>query len=40
MGLCNPLKTIMHYLLIGEMTFLSYQDDFSMVSTLVRMVKT
>ena len=38
MGLGNPLEAIVHHLLIGEMTSLSYQDEFPMVSALVCMV--
>ena len=35
MDIGNPVKTIMHYLLIGGMTCLGYQDGFSLVSILV-----
>ena len=38
MGLGNPLKSIVHHLLIGGMVGLGYQDEFLMVSTLVCMV--
>ena len=37
-NLGNPLEDIVHYLLIGGMTSLNYQDEFSMVSALVCMV--
>ena len=35
MELGNSLKTIVHYLLIGEMTYLSHHDGILMVSALV-----
>ena len=38
MGLDNPLKAIVHHLLIGEMTSLNYWDGFSMMSALVCMI--
>ena len=38
MGLGNPLEVVVHYLLIGGMTSLGYQDEFLMVSVLVCMV--
>ena len=38
MGLGNPLKVVVHYLLIGEITSLGYRDEFPMVSALVCMV--
>ena len=38
MGLGNPLEVVVHHLLIGGMTDLSYQDGFPMVSALVCMV--
>ena len=38
MGLSNPLKVVVHYLLIGGMVGLGYQDGFPMVSALVCMV--
>ena len=38
MGLGNPLKVVVHHLLIGGITDLGYQDGFPMVSTLVCMV--
>ena len=38
MGLGNPLEVVVHYLLIGGMTGLGYQDEFPMVSALVCMV--
>ena len=34
MDLRNPLKIVMHYLLIGEMIGLGYYDVFHMVSAL------
>ena len=37
-GLSNPLEVVVHYLLIGGMTSLGYQDEFPMVSALVCMV--
>ena len=37
-GLGNPLKIVMHHLLIGGMASLGYQDGFPMVSALVCMV--
>ena len=38
MGLSNPLKVIMHHLLIGGMANLGYWDGFPMVRALVCMV--
>ena len=38
MGLGNPLKSIVHHLLIRGMVGLGYQDEFLVVSTLVCMV--
>ena len=38
MNLSNPLKVVVHHLLIGRMTNLSYWDEFPMVSALVCMV--
>ena len=38
MGLNNPLGVVVHYLPIGGMTGLDYQDGFPMVSALVCMV--
>ena len=38
MGLGNPLKVVVHHLLIGGMTNLGYQDGLPMVSALVCMV--
>ena len=38
MGLVNPLKAIVHHLLIGGMAGLGYWDRFPMVSALVCMV--
>ena len=38
MGLGNPLKVAMHYLLIGGMVGLGYWDGFLMVRALVCMV--
>ena len=38
MGLGNPLKVVVHYLLIGGITGRGYQDGFPMVSALVCMV--
>ena len=38
MDLSNPSDTVMHYILIGEMTYFSYQDDFPMMSTLICMI--
>ena len=38
MVLGNPLKVIVHHLLIGGMTSLGYRDGFPMVSALVCMV--
>ena len=37
-GLGNPLEVVVHYLLIGMMTSLGYQDGFLMVSALMCMV--
>ena len=38
MSLGNPLKFVVHYLLIGGMVGLDYQDEFLMVSALTCMV--
>ena len=38
MDLGNPLEVVVHHLLIGGMTGLSYQNEFPMVSALVCMV--
>ena len=38
MNLDNPYEVIIHYLLIGEMTFFSHQNGFPMVSTLICMI--
>ena len=38
MGLDNTLEVVVHHLLIGGMTGLSYQDEVPMVSALVCMV--
>ena len=38
MGLSNPLKAVVHYLLIEMMTGLSYRGGFPVVSALVCMV--
>ena len=38
MGLGNPLKVVVHHLLIGGITGLGYRDGFPMVSALVCMV--
>ena len=38
MGLGNPLKVMVHHLLIGGMARLGYQDRFPMMSALVCMV--
>ena len=38
MGVGNPLKVVVHLLLIGGMASLGYQDKFPMVSALVCMV--
>ena len=38
MGLGNPLKVVMHHLLIGRITCLGYWDEFPMVSALARMI--
>ena len=38
MGLGNPLKVVVHHLLIGVMVGLSYLDNLPMVSALVCMV--
>ena len=37
-GLGNPLKVVLHHLLIGGMAGLGYWDGFSMVSALVCIV--
>ena len=38
MGLGNPLKVVVHHLLIGRTTGLGYRNEFPMVSALVCMV--
>ena len=38
MGLSNPLRVVVHHLLIGGMANLGYQDGFPIVSALVCMV--
>ena len=38
MDLDNPIKTIVHYLLIGGMDGLNYWDEFLMMSALVCMI--
>ena len=38
MGLGNPLKIVVHHLLIGGMIGIGYQDRFLMVSALVCMI--
>ena len=38
MDLGNPSETIAHYLLIGEMAYLSPQDGFLMVIVLVHLM--
>ena len=38
MGLGNPLKVVVHHLLIGGMVGFGYQDEFPMVIVLVCMV--
>ena len=38
MGLSNPLKVVVHYLLIGGMVGLDHWDGFSMVSALMCLV--
>ena len=38
MGLGNPLKVVVHHILIGGMASLDYQDGFPMVCALVCMV--
>ena len=35
MKLGNPVETVVHQLLIGGMTYLGRQDEFSMVSALM-----
>ena len=37
MGLGNPLEAIVHHLLIGGMTSLSYQDEFPMYDFILNM---
>ena len=34
------LETIMHHLLIGDMTCLDYQDEFPMMSVLIHVMHT
>ena len=38
MGLGNPLEVVVHYLVIGEMVGLGYQDEFPIICALVCMV--
>ena len=38
MDLGNPLETVMNYLLIRGMTYLSLQDGFPMVNALVHLM--
>ena len=38
MNLSNPIESIMHYILIGGMTYLSHRDGFPMVSTVACIV--
>ena len=38
MNLGNPIKVVVHYLLIRGMTYFNHHDKFSMVSTLVCMI--
>ena len=38
MGIDNPSKAVVYYFLIREMTSLSHQDEFPMVSALLCMV--
>ena len=40
MDLGNPVDTIVHYIIIGMMTYLGYQDKFFMMSALVYMMHT
>ena len=40
MDIGNPIKTIVHYLLIGGMTCFGHQDGFPMVSILVYVMHT
>ena len=35
MDLGNPMETVMHYLLVGEMDLLSHRDGFPIVSAIV-----
>ena len=37
MDLGNPFEVVIHNLLIGEMTYLSHQDEFSIIRLLVNM---
>ena len=38
MNLENPIEILVHYLLIGGMTWFDYHDEFSMVSALVYVI--
>ena len=38
MNLSNLIEIVMHYILIGRMTYLSHCDDFPMVSVLMCIV--
>ena len=40
MDLGNPVETVMHHLLIGEMTYLDRRDEFPMVNVLVYVMHT
>ena len=40
MALGDPVKNVVHYLLIGGMTCLSCQDEFHMISALVYVMHT